>query len=277
MDSTTYRISVLIPSYNVEKYIQEAVESVLNQNFDGYEIIIVDDCSTDGTWKVLQKYKSNPKIRLYRNDHNLGISRTRNRLISLSEAKYVVWQDSDDISYPNRLSLQFEFMEQNPDVGISSGSLEFFDESGPLSIRTYFEDDKSARKTIFRYSPVTQGAAIIRRECFDITGIFPMASPVAEDLAMSFQIGTKYKFGNLPQVLVRYRQTPTNVTHTKLRIMEMYSVFLRYVYSKHPAYQPTFFDLLFNVGSYMSIFLIPSSFKIFIFNLVRNRKMSRRT
>jgi glycosyltransferase involved in cell wall biosynthesis len=274
MEKTTPKISVLIPAYNVEKYVDEAVESILKQTFQDFEIIIIDDCSTDSTWEVLQKYRENSKVHLFKNELNMGISRTRNKLISLAHpaAKYIVWQDSDDISFPYRLKEQYAFMEANPEVGISSGSLQFFDETGDLSVREYFPDDARARSAIFHYSPVTQGAAIIRKECFAITGIFPMASPVAEDLAMSFQIGTKYKFGNLQKILVRYRQTPTNVTHTKLRTMEMYSVFLRYIYSKNPAYKMSLFDKLYNVASYLSIFLIPTKTKIALFNLIRNKR-----
>lgn len=264
------KISVLIPSFNVANYVEEAVESILKQSFQEFEIVIVDDCSTDNTWAILQKYANHQKIRLYKNDFNIGISRTRNKLISLSNSKYIVWQDSDDVSYTYRLEHQFKYMEENPEVGISAGYLEFFDETGTLSIREYPTDDKELRKMIFKFSPVPQPAAIIRRECFKAVGYFPEASPVAEDLAMSFQIGTKYKFGNLPEVLIKYRQTPTNVTHTKLRIMEMYSVFLRYLYFKNPSYRSTISDKLFNMTQYFLIFLIPTKMKIAAFNFFRN-------
>lgn len=269
--SPTPKISVLMPAYNVEFYVIEAIESILNQTFSDFELIIIDDCSTDKTWEILQAYPSKDKrITLYKNEKNLGISKTRNKLIGLAKAKYVVWQDADDISLPYRLEHQYAFMESHPDVGISAGYLEFFDEKGTKSIRKYFPDDARLRSKIFRYSPVPQPAAIIRKIVFEDTGYFPVASPVAEDLAMTFQIGTKYKFGNLEEVLIRYRQNHAGVTFTKLHTMELYTIFLRYYYAHNSAYNATLGDKIYNFIQYLTIFLIPTKIKISLFNLIRN-------
>lgn len=270
---TSPKISVLMPAFNVELYVAEAIESILNQAFSDFELIIIDDCSTDKTLKILEEYsKKDKRITLYKNEKNLGISKTRNKLIGYAKAKYVAWQDADDISLPYRLEHQYAFMEENPDVGISAGYLEFFDEKGTQSVRKYFPDDTRLRRTIFRYSPVPQPAAIIRKAVFEDTGYFPVASPVAEDLAMTFQIGTKYNFGNLEEVLIRYRQNKTGVTFTKLHLMELYTIFLRYYYMNNPAYKISFGDRVYNLIQYFTIFLVPARLKIFLFNLMRNSK-----
>ncbi len=272
---TTPKVSVLMPAYNAEKYIGEAVESILNQTFTDFELIIIDDCSTDKTWEIIQEYAEKDKrIVSVKNERNIGISWTRNKLITLSKCKYTVWQDADDISLHYRIEHQYNFMEQNPEVGISGGYLQYFDEKKQLGLRKYKLTDPEIRKTIFRYSPVAQPAAIIRKECFDNTGMFPLASPVAEDLAMSFQIGTKYKFGNLPEVLIKYRQVGDGATFSKLRIMELYTIFLRirYSYTNMESYRMSFTDKVYNFIQYIALFLIPAKFKIALFNLIRNSK-----
>lgn len=267
------KISVLMPAYNVEKYIGEAIESILNQTLADFEFIIIDDCSTDKTWEIIQEYASkDQRISIYKNENNLGISCTRNKLISLANGNYVVWQDADDISMDYRLEHQYKFMEEHPEVGISGGYLKFFNERGGDGIRKYPIDDESLRRMIFRYSPVSQPAAIIRRECFNVTGFFPNISLVAEDLAMSFQIGTKYKFGNLQEVLIKYRENENSVTFKKLKIQVLHSCYLRKLYSKSDAYKPTWKDRVINLISHYLVFAIPSRLVIRLVTLVRNNK-----
>ncbi len=270
---TTPKVSVLMPAYNAEKYIGEAIVSILNQSFKDFEFLIIDDCSTDKTGEIIQEFaKRDPRIITIRNEKNLGISRTRNKLISLSKGKYIVWQDADDVSMLYRIDHQYTFMEQNPEVGICGGYLLYFKDKKELGIRKYATNDAELRKSIFRYSPVSQGAAIIKKECFDSTGMFPMASPVAEDLAVSFQIGTKYKFANLPEIIIKYRQVGNGATFSKLRIMEMFTLFLRvrYYYTNSESYKMSFTDKLYNALQYLLVFLIPPKIKIWLFNLIRN-------
>jgi glycosyltransferase involved in cell wall biosynthesis len=272
MTSSQPKVSVLMPAYNSEKYVSEAIESILKQTFTEYEFLIIDDGSKDKTWEIIQEYaKKDRRITATKNDKNLGISSTRNKLTLHAKGKYVVWQDADDISMEYRIDHQFKYMEENPEIGISGGYLQFFDERGDLSIRKYPSEDRILRKKIFRYSPCPQPAAIIRRECFEVTGYFPMNSPVAEDLAMSFQIGTEYKFGNLEEVLIKYRQVKSGATFSKLRIIELYTIFLRYLYDGN-GFQMTFADRVYNFVQYLSVFLIPTKLKIKIFNLLRNSR-----
>lgn len=262
-----------MPAYNADKYIGEAIESILHQTFTDFEFIIIDDGSKDNTWRIMEEYsKKDKRITIVKNEKNLGIAETRNKLISLSKSSYIVWQDSDDISMPYRIEHQYNFMEKHKDVGICGGYLRYFDSKGDLGLREYALNDKEIRKTIFRYSPVAQPAAIVRKECFENTGMFPTVSLVAEDLAVSFQIGTKYKFANLPEVLIRYRQVASGATFSKLRIMEMFTLFLRmrYSYTNPESYTMSAGDKIYNTIQYLSVFLIPPKFKIWLFNLIRN-------
>lgn len=267
------KISVLMPAYNAEKYIKEAIKSILNQTFKDFEFIIVDDCSKDKTWQIIQNYaKKDKRILVLRNDRNLGIAGSRNKLVSLVKGKYIVWQDADDISMPCRIEHQYKFMEENPEVGICGGFLLFFNKNENKSIRKYAPDDKSLRKNIFRYSPVAQPAAIIRKKCFDEFGKYNLKYPPAEDLDMSFRIGTKYRFANLQEIVVRYRESNDSSTFTKLKKIELDTIEIREKYSKGYGYNMDAFDRIYNLIQYFSTFIIPARLKIYLFNLMRNSR-----
>ena len=121
------KVSVLMPAYNVEKYIGEAIDSVLNQTFTDFEFIIVNDGSTDNTAKIIKQYaKKDKRIRFIDNHSNLGISRTRNNLLSLSNTEYIAYLDSDDRMKPNRLAIQYRYMESHPDVGVLGTAYQCF-------------------------------------------------------------------------------------------------------------------------------------------------------
>jgi glycosyltransferase involved in cell wall biosynthesis len=266
-------VSVLMPAYNTEKYVGEAIESILNQSFSSFEYIIIDDHSSDKTWDVISEYaQRDPRIIPIRNECNLGIAGNRNKLLSLAKGKYVVWQDADDVSLPYRLEHQYGFMEKNEDVGICGGWLQFFNHTGDTSIRKYKEKDEDVRKTIFRFSPVSQPSAIIRKKVLDEVGSYDLYYPPAEDLDMSFRIGKNHKFANLQKVVVRYRESYKGATFTQLKTMELKTFSVRLRHSDNKAYKMSFFDHIYNIAQYISMLILPAKIKIKLFNFIRNSK-----
>jgi glycosyltransferase involved in cell wall biosynthesis len=264
-------VTVLMPAFNADRYISAAIESILDQTFKDLEFIICDDCSTDTTWQIIQDYaKKEKRIIPVKNDKNLGIAGNRNKLLSMAQGDYIVWQDADDISVPNRVELQYHFMEQRPEIGISGGWLQFFNEKGDSGIRKYAEDDKSIRSKIFRYSPVAQPAAIVRKKCLDEAGWYDLKYPLSEDLEMSFRIGKNYQFANISKVLIRYRENITSATFTNLKKMELNALEIRLKYASSGNYSMTFTDKIYNWLQYISIYIIPPKLKIRLFNLIRN-------
>ena len=269
---TTPKISVLMPAYNAEKYIGEAIESILNQTFKDFEFIIVDDCSTDKTWEIIQRFAIiDTRIVALKNKINLGIAGNRNKLISLASGKYVLWQDADDISMRYRAEKQYDFMVNHQDVGICGGWLQFFSESKDLGIRKYDSEDANLRKKIFRYSPVAQPGAMIRRDVFKKVGEFDLKYPPAEDLDMSFRIGTFYKFSNLQEVVLKYRSHDSSATFKRLRKIEVSTLKIRWNNLKNKSYNLTIIDFVYNLVQIVSM-VLPPKIKIFIFNTLRNSK-----
>jgi len=267
------KISVLTPAYNAEQFIGETIECILNQSFKDFEFIIIDDCSIDSTAKIIKSFqKKDDRIKYFKNKKNLGIAGNRNKGLGLAAGKYVVWQDADDISLPNRLKKQYEFMEKHPKVGICGGYLQFFDETGNRGVRKYATKDESLRKNIFRFSPVAQPAAILRKSCIDEAGKYDLRWPPAEDLDMSFRIGSKHKFANLAEIIIKYREHGNSATFKRLKTMELNTINIRKIYSKGWGYHPTFADYMYNVFQYISIFIVPPKLKIAVFNKLRNSK-----
>lgn len=264
-------VSVLLPAYNAAPYIGEAIESILNQTFSNFELIINDDCSTDKTWDLIQNYaKRDARILAYRNKENQGIAGNRNKLVLLARGEYIVWQDADDISMLNRVQKQFEFMQRHPDVAIVGGWLQFFNRNGVTSVRQYAATDAPLRQNIFRCSPVAQPAAMIRKKCLDEAGPYDLKCPPAEDLDMSFRLGAKYKFANLPEVVLRYRENTSSATFTRLKTMELNTIDIRRKYSRGYGYVMTIGDKVYHYLHYVSIYFVPPRLKIRLFNFFRN-------
>lgn len=264
-------VSVLMPAYNAEKYIAEAIESILSQTFTDFELIISDDASTDATWNIIQKYKEKDKrIIINKNKENLYIAENRNLLVKLAKGKYIAWQDADDISLPNRIKNQYELMEKDSSLGIVGGYLQFFDDYGVKSIRKYKTDDSSLRSNIFKYSPVAQPTAMIRKECFDKVGLYNPEYPPAEDIDMSFRIGALYKFANLPEITLKYREHHSSATFKKLKKIELSTLKIRWENNNKNGYKMNLVDKIYNVFEHVSIYIVPPKLKIALFNLFRN-------
>ena len=114
-------ISVIMSVYNGETYLEEAIESVRNQTFKNWELIIINDCSTDSTAEILAGFASkDERIKVHPNEVNLKLPKSLNKAISLSTGKYIARMDADDICLPDRFEKQYKFMEENPDISLSS-------------------------------------------------------------------------------------------------------------------------------------------------------------
>ena len=115
------KISLIMSVYNGEDYLAEAIESVLNQTFRDFELIVINDCSTDSTPEILNGFQERDnRVKVHTNEVNLRLPSSLNKAISLAKGKYVARMDADDICLPDRLEKQYDFMESHPDVALSS-------------------------------------------------------------------------------------------------------------------------------------------------------------
>lgn len=149
-------ISVLMPVYNVEKYVSEAIESILNQTYQNIQFIIIDDCSTDNSYEICKKYaEKDTRIILLKNEKNLKIEGTLNKGLSYVSGKYVVRMDGDDISTADRIQVMYDFLKNNTEFELVGTSTETIDADGNFIGRTKFLSDWNLiKKTACLRTPV---------------------------------------------------------------------------------------------------------------------------
>ena len=273
------KISVVLSSATAEAVLGDAIESILDQTFQNFEFIIVEDASTDNSFKIIKKYmKLDNRIILLRNEENLGIAETRTKGTKYAKGKFIAVADADDISIPPRFAKQYDYLESHLDCGVVGGFIELFDGEAnkTIGVRKYHEDDSRLRKRIFLYSPVAQPVSMIRRKAFDYLGYYDPKFPPAEDLDFWFRIGTKYKFGNIQEILLKYRVNKQSATISDIQTMEAKTLEIRKKYSHGYGYSMTLQDRVFYQSLRMTGF-VPYKFKVWLFNLFRDDRNFRDT
>ena len=174
-------ISVLIPTFNVSKYIADAINSILDQTYENFEIIIIDDHSTDETYEILQDFeKAHRNIILHRNSSNLKIAVTLNNALALASGEYIIRMDGDDISEPERLERYLQAIMSNPDLDILGSSVVSIDESGRELGRTIFYEDFNLIKRTLKYRSPCAHIWIAKVEVYKALGGYRNI-PGAED------------------------------------------------------------------------------------------------
>ncbi len=197
-------VSVLMPVYNAERHLAEAIESILNQSFTDFEFLIINDGSIDRSEEIILSFIDS-RIRYIKNKSNLKLIKTLNRGIQLCKGKYIVRMDADDISHPERIQKQVEFMESNPDIGICGSWFETFGEV-ENSIIKYKETHDEIMTKMFYQCHFCHPSIIIRSELFEDSEMsFDENYPHAEDYDFYLNVSKKWKFHNLQEVLLKYR------------------------------------------------------------------------
>lgn len=192
-------ISVLLPVYNVEDYIGETIESILQQSYSGFELIVVDDGSTDQTFNVVKKYSHiDDRIRLYKNNQNAGISKTLNRALSVATGEFIARVDGDDTMECTRLERQLNFLNNNSEYGLVGCWVENIDESGEVINRCkYPVTHEQSMECILICSPVLH-VWMAKAAVYEKLSGYRNTNP-AEDYDFLLRcIDKGYKVGNLP-------------------------------------------------------------------------------
>lgn len=161
------RVDIIMGVYNCSKTLNEAVDSILNQTFKDWRLIMCDDGSNDGTFETAQKIKEKypDKILLLKNNENLGLNKTLNFCLKHTDAPYIARMDGDDISLPDRLKIECDFLDGHPQYAIVSSSMKFFDEKGVWGENSPVE--KPDKKDFALHSPVhCHAPCMIRREAY---------------------------------------------------------------------------------------------------------------
>lgn len=193
-------VSVIIPTYNREKFIKAAVESVLKQSFTDFEIIIVDDGSKDSTKEIIASIKDPRLIYVYQD--NKGRSNARNNALSLAKGRFITFLDSDDLYLDGKLELQVKYLETNPDFSMVYTSAYCINESGELLKDKYVAKASGwiyIDIAFFTPQTITLPTVMVRREVFDKAGYFDEKLHRFEDTDMWRRISKHYKIQAMPE------------------------------------------------------------------------------
>ena len=209
-------ISVLIPTFNVEKFIKVAIESICNQSYRNLDIVIVDDCSNDSTYSILIEIASNDKrIKLYRNKENLGIVETLNFALTQTNGQFIARMDGDDISYPHRIEILYNFLAANPLIGLVGSQTETIDEVGnSVNFPKWpITEDKVYKGLRYKMSTVLH-CWLARKEVY--TTLCGYRMPTVEDYDFLLRmLATGLRFTNVNECLYKVRIRNGNTVSTQ--------------------------------------------------------------
>ncbi len=264
-------VSVLMPVYNSEEYVGQAIESILNQTYKKFEFIIIDDASTDSTLNILKNFSRKEKrIILIQNKKNLGATKSLNKGLKLAKRKYIIRMDADDWSYPERFKLQVELMERNPTVVVSGSYVEVCNSSLKTRyIRKYHLFDTEIRKHIFRYSPFAHPATIWRSNVLKKER-YNESLTTCQDYELYFRAGKIGRFMNLDKRLLKLRLHNRSVSVIQKDLQWKNTVLIRFNAVLMLGYQMTTVDKLYAFLQQVCIALLPLKLRFILFNFIRS-------
>lgn len=208
------KVSVIMPVYNGEKYLGEAITSILEQDFKDFEFIIINDGSTDNSERIISGF-NDPRIKVVVNEKNNGLVRSLNSAIEIAKGEYLVRMDADDVSLKNRLSIQVDHMDKHKKVG-ACGSF-YFMLYGNKSRLTDLPVSNDEIKTFLLFnSPIAHPTAMIRKKVLLDNGIsYSSEYSHAEDYYLWTLLSKVTELSNIPKPLLKYRVHPEQITNTK--------------------------------------------------------------
>jgi len=209
-------VSVVLVVCNVDRFLAESIESILGQTFQDLEFIIVDFGSTDNSRAIVASYAANEARILSYDIAHCGLAEARNAACFRAQGQYIAIMDADDVSTPERLRWQVEFMERHPEVSVLGGAVEWIDTSGrPLIIRDNPVGNREIQTALLECCPLWQPTVMMRRDAFVAVGGYRPAFAPAEDYDLWLRMAGHCEIANLRQVVLKYRIHPHQVSMRK--------------------------------------------------------------
>jgi len=211
-------ISVIMPVFNSEKYLEASIKSIITQSYSNFELIIINDGSTDKSEEIIKSF-NDARIVYVKNQTNLRIAKSLNTGISLARGKYIARMDADDISHPNRLKMQLNFMETNTNIDVCGSWMTIFDESKNYRIIKYPIYHEEIKIRLIFECPISHPTVFAKRIFFKKNTYNENYIP-AEDYELWCSTIGKYNFHNIPISLLAYRVHTNQTSAQKHKIQE---------------------------------------------------------
>lgn len=212
-DGATPLVSVVIATYNMARYLPQALRSVLLQTYPNLEIIVVDDGSTDATPVVIEPFRSSPAVRYIR-QANAGQAAAKNHGVREARGEYIAFLDADDFWVDDKLAAQVPLLQRSPDVGVVYSRLHYVDANGTrvgVSDNELFRGDVSG--ALFVRNFIGFGTAVARRACFECLGGFDESLTMGIDYDLWLRFSTRYRFDYVDRPLLCYRRWPGQMSN----------------------------------------------------------------
>ena len=215
-------VSIIMPNYNCENFLEETINSVLIQTYTNWELLIVDDCSTDSSVEIIKNYCiKDERIKLFVNDKNSGAAASRNKALREAAGRWIAFLDSDDLWLPTKLETQITFMENNGYKFSYTAYMQVNEETRPLNIFVVGPEKISSKK-MFRYCYI--GCLTVMYDCSDI-GVVQISPEIANgenDYAIWLKVVKKHPCYYIDKVLSLYRVRKNSLSHkhAKLKLIK---------------------------------------------------------
>ncbi len=237
------RVSVVMPVYNAEPYLRPAIESVLGQTYPHFELVLVDDGSTDASRAIAEEFaRADRRIRVLCNPRNLGVVAARSRAVAEADpaSAYFAVFDADDICLPDRLQRQVDFLEANLDHALVGGHTLVIDAEGhPFGARRYPTTYAEIARVITRYCPIAHPAAMIRRSALEAIGGYQERFPRCHDYDLWLRMASRFEIANVDAFVLKYRISPTQGKRLYLRQSQRLTLELKRQWLLHrPFFNP---------------------------------------
>ena len=200
------RVSVIISTFNGQRYIREAVQSILDQTFQDFELLLVDDGSTDQTVEILRKFNDH-RIKILENGQNLGIAASQNKAVAAATGEYLALMDHDDLSLPDRLRKQVEFLDARPEIGmLACNCISIVDNDQVQSVSSHFTEDAFLQwQLLLGGCPLFHTSLMVRRSEMEKAGGYNSNYRYAGDYYVISRVAERCQIANLDQPLVKWR------------------------------------------------------------------------
>lgn len=272
-------ISVILPVYNGQKYLSEALESLRYQTYPHFEVIAIDDASTDNSLKIMKKIaRADSRFKIFHNQVNQKIARTLNFGLTKAKGSLIARMDADDVALPNRFQRQLKFLLAHPGVVVVGGQCMTIDKDDHITGKKIFPIKHfDIHELMYTANPIQHPSIMINRSLLpkNFSWYNPRLTP-AEDLDLYFRLGKYGLYANLKSVILMYRQHQDSETFRDPKYtFEITQRVRRLAVEKH-GYKPTLKSKIIALIQTIIITLIPSSLVFPLYTFIRGTRIKEK-
>jgi glycosyltransferase involved in cell wall biosynthesis len=206
-------LSVLMPVFNAGAFLKESIESILNQTYENFELIILDDGSTDESVEIVNQFlKKDSRIKFYRNPINYGVAISRNILVKLAKYDIIAWMDADDIAYPNRLEKEIKTMNEDNSIDLVCSQIDIINTDG-----TFRSSQKRMNYSLYYdmhfFCSIPNPTVMCKKKAITDSGGYHINMPPTEDFDLWSRLINKYRICKIEEPLLKYRISPNSISN----------------------------------------------------------------